>query len=58
MIRSPILLFAVVQLVAFGHGFEIQPRIIDGLFSDVSQFPFYVYLENGMACGGTLLSNK
>lgn len=57
--------FAVV-LLFFNiscEGFVIQPRMVNGVKSDVRQYPFYVYLRSYKGqlvgqCGASLLSDR
>lgn len=47
--------------VSMSHGFEIQPRILNGIESNPRDFPFFVNLvgaNSNKICGGTLISNK
>lgn len=51
--------FSALFLFGASQGFEIHPRIINGVKSNVSDFPFYVYLESEQSkCGGVLIDNK
>lgn len=51
----------MLQSALAGYGFEIQPRIINGVVSNPSDFPYFVSLVakgNNKFCGGTLISDK
>lgn len=61
MIRLEVLLVLVALQLA--HSFNIQPRILNGLQSNPSDFPFYVYFDvqfeyKTVFCGGTLISDR
>lgn len=54
-------LLATVVVLQFAHinGFKIQPKIIDGILGDVSEFPFFVKLDLADdVCSGTLISDR
>lgn len=66
MIDVPVIAI-VVAILAVGHGYEIQSRILDGAKSDAQKYPFYVRLEvicetkqgrQNSTCGSTLLNNR
>lgn len=49
------------------HGYKIQPRMLYGILSDTSEYPFFIQLrgffyENDTRhvsiCGGTLLNER
>lgn len=57
---------AILSLIQ-SHGFRIQPRILNGIVSDTSKYPFYVQIlnynyQNGTQyedrCGGSLLNDR
>lgn len=51
-------LVGVFALAVISHGFEIQPRIVNGIESEPSDFPFYAFLDlESQDCGGTLISD-
>lgn len=53
--------FVVLQLAFLSYGFEIQPRVINGIPSATDEFPFYVKLVvsgTSKFCGGTLISDR
>lgn len=61
MFRFIIAIF-VIQL-AISQGFKIQPRVINGVRSNVTDFPFFVNImhraESGMSvCGASLISDR
>lgn len=57
MVKFLVFLF-VLQFVS-SHGFELQPRIINGIQSNSADYPFYVYIgRNDATFGGTLLSDR
>lgn len=56
MIKLFVFLFVIFTL---GHGFKIQPRVINGIESIPSDFPFFVSLQAlGYRCGGSLISDR
>lgn len=53
------LLVIICNLFVIGQGFKIDPRIINGVKSNVSEFPFYVHLDMEQStCGGSLISDR
>lgn len=51
-------IFAILPL-AYIHGINIQPRIIDGYISNPENFPFFTFvLTNEGNCGATLISDR
>lgn len=61
------LLLLVIFVLTICHGYKIQPRILNGMLSDSSEYPFFIQLhglfyENDMRrvsiCGGTLLNER
>lgn len=47
------------HLVAISRGFIAHPRIINGIESKNSDFPFFATIEdNGSRCAGTLISDQ
>lgn len=64
--RSPIaykmikatLILAVISFVSI-DGLNIQPRIINGILSNPTDFPFFVYVSNCFShCSATLISER
>lgn len=53
-----LLVFSILSLVVITSGFGIQPRIINGIESAPSEFPFYVHVRGNSNCGGSLISDK
>lgn len=58
---SVVSLLLLIQSAFVSYGYEMQPRIINGLVADASEFPFYVNLRakgTDKFCGGTLISDR
>lgn len=56
-------LFAVCLLFVFqstsSDGFTFQPKIINGIVSNPSDFPFFVGIQMGNSrCSGSLISDR
>lgn len=49
---------SILSIFALSHAFNIQPKIIDGDFSNSDDFPFYVFLVGVNKCGASLLSER
>lgn len=50
--------FLVLQSIQ-SHGFHVQPKIVNGIESNPSYFPFFVNVENTeYRCGASLISNR
>lgn len=58
----PLLLVSQL-LITLSDGFSLQPRIINGVDSDIRQYPFFVQLQtidasgNTKQCGASLISD-
>lgn len=51
-------IIAVLQIAA-GNAFKIQPRIMNGMASSVSDFSFFVKIEDpDRMCSATLISDR
>lgn len=53
---------AILLLISFFNlrqTFEIQPRILNGIKTNSTEFPFYVHLDlENKTCGASLISDK
>lgn len=60
--RTYLGLIAIVCLFAYGHSFQIRPRIVNGDLSDPQQFQYYVRFstmtKHFNVCGGVLISDR
>lgn len=55
------LVFPIFSLLALGNGFTIQPRVVNGVLSNTTNFPFFVMIEQVMPptrCSATLISDR
>lgn len=55
-----VLLVTLIVLQSIvSHAFHVQPKILDGIESDPSLFPFFVKMEHlTFLCGGALISSR
>lgn len=52
-------ILAVLPIIVTIDGFIVQPRIINGIASNTSDYPFFVYIRFGGAyCSGSLISDR
>lgn len=61
------LVLPLVVITTISHGYKIQPRIINGVISDTSKYPFFVFLDVQLpnadssiesTCGAALLNDR
>lgn len=58
-----LLLLLAIFTLDISYGYKIQPRIVNGIKSNVHHYPFYVYVRSfagriSARCGAALISDR
>lgn len=48
----------VVVYLAFSHGFQIQPKVLNGAVSNPADYPYFVWISGEIVCCGSLISDS